>query len=128
MLDRIGRLMDGVRQVSNAIAHDLRTPITRARARLEDAALHAAHARATCAPRSSAPRPTSTASSRCSRRCCASPRSRPASRRSAFAGVDLAPLLADVAELYGAVAEERGQVAWRLDIAAERCRPTATAT
>ena len=38
MLDRIGRLMDGVRQVSNAIAHDLRTPITRARARLEEAA------------------------------------------------------------------------------------------
>jgi len=28
MLDRISRLMDGVRQVSNAIAHDLRTPIT----------------------------------------------------------------------------------------------------
>ena len=26
MLDRIARLMDGVRQVSNAIAHDLRTP------------------------------------------------------------------------------------------------------
>ena len=41
MLERIARLMDGVRQVSNAIAHDLRTPITRARARLEDAALHA---------------------------------------------------------------------------------------
>ena len=41
MLDRIGRLMDGVREVSNAIAHDLRTPITRARARLEDAAAHA---------------------------------------------------------------------------------------
>ena len=55
MLDRIGRLMDGVRQVSNAIAHDLRTPITRARARLEEAArnaessadLHAAIDRAT---------------------------------------------------------------------------------
>ena len=30
------------------------------------------------------------------------------SRRSAFAPLDLAPLLADVAELYGAVAEERG--------------------
>lgn len=39
MLDRVARLMDGVKQVSNAIAHDLRTPITRARARLEDAAL-----------------------------------------------------------------------------------------
>ena len=38
MLDRIARLMEGVRQVSNAIAHDLRTPITRARARLEEAA------------------------------------------------------------------------------------------
>ena len=42
MLDRIARLMDGVRQVSNAIAHDLRTPITRARTRLEDASMHAA--------------------------------------------------------------------------------------
>ena len=42
MLERIGRLMDGVRQVSNSIAHDLRTPIARARARLEDAATHAA--------------------------------------------------------------------------------------
>ena len=41
MLDRMGRLMEGVREVSNAIAHDLRTPITRARARLEDAAVHA---------------------------------------------------------------------------------------
>ena len=41
MLDRMARLMEGVREVSNAIAHDLRTPITRARARLEDAALHA---------------------------------------------------------------------------------------
>ena len=37
MLERINRLMDGVKQVSNAIAHDLRTPIARARARLEDA-------------------------------------------------------------------------------------------
>src|SRR5207248_9212919 len=37
MLDRMERLMQGVRQVSNAIAHDLRTPITRARPRLEAA-------------------------------------------------------------------------------------------
>lgn len=41
MLDRIARLMDGVKQVSNSIAHDLRTPVARARARLEDSALHA---------------------------------------------------------------------------------------
>jgi signal transduction histidine kinase len=41
MLDRIEALMEGVRHVSNAIAHDLRTPLGRARARL-DRALQAA--------------------------------------------------------------------------------------
>jgi len=35
MLDRIGELMEGLRQVSNDIAHDLRTPLTRLRQRLE---------------------------------------------------------------------------------------------
>jgi signal transduction histidine kinase len=37
MLDRIEQLMNGVRHVSNAIAHDLRTPLSRVRARLDDA-------------------------------------------------------------------------------------------
>jgi signal transduction histidine kinase len=37
MLDRIEHLMDGVRHVSNAIAHDLRTPLARIRSRLEEA-------------------------------------------------------------------------------------------
>jgi signal transduction histidine kinase len=41
MLDRIESLMEGVRHVSNSIAHDLRTPVTRVRSRLERA-LHAA--------------------------------------------------------------------------------------
>jgi signal transduction histidine kinase len=35
MLDRINTLMEGLRQVSNDIAHDLRTPLTRLRQRLE---------------------------------------------------------------------------------------------
>ena len=35
MLDRIGALMDSLRQVSTDIAHDLRTPLTRLRSRLE---------------------------------------------------------------------------------------------
>jgi signal transduction histidine kinase len=39
MLDRIEDLMEGVRHVSNSIAHDLRTPLSRVRTRL-DAALH----------------------------------------------------------------------------------------
>jgi signal transduction histidine kinase len=37
MLDRIELLMEGVRHVSNSIAHDLRTPVTRVRSRLERA-------------------------------------------------------------------------------------------
>ena len=37
MLDRIEQLMNGVRHVSNAIAHDLRTPLARIRARLDEA-------------------------------------------------------------------------------------------
>jgi len=37
MLDRIEHLMEGVRHVSNAIAHDLRTPLGRIRSRLEEA-------------------------------------------------------------------------------------------
>ncbi|WP_419826106.1 sensor histidine kinase [Sphingomonas sp.] len=37
MLDRIGGLMDGLRQVSTDVAHDLRTPLTRLRQQLEAA-------------------------------------------------------------------------------------------
>ena len=35
MLDRITLLMESLRQVSNDVAHDLRTPLTRLRQRLE---------------------------------------------------------------------------------------------
>lgn len=40
MLDRIELLMEGIRNVSNAIAHDLRTPLSRIRGRLDDALRH----------------------------------------------------------------------------------------
>ena len=107
MLDRIARLMDGVRAVSNAIAHDLRTPITRARARLEDAALHAAGPEALEAAIERAIADLDgivgvfQALMRISE-------IEAGSRRSAFALFDLAPVLADMAELYGAVAEDKG--------------------
>lgn len=107
MLDRIARLMDGVRQVSNAIAHDLRTPITRARSRLEEAA---AHARAPDELHAAIERAIVDLDGivgifkgllRISE-------IEAGSRRSAFAPIDLAPMLADVGELYDAVAEEKG--------------------
>jgi signal transduction histidine kinase len=107
MLDRIGRLMEGVREVSNAIAHDLRTPITRARARLEDAALHASSAIELRAAieRATADLDGIVAVFQALLRIA---EIEAGSRRSAFDRVDLMPLLADVAELYGAVAEDRG--------------------
>ncbi len=107
MLDRIGRLMDGVRQVSNAIAHDLRTPITRARARLEDAALHAETAGELHAAIERATDDLDGivavfhALLRISE-------IEAGSRRSAFTRLDLSAILADVAEMYDPVAEERG--------------------
>jgi signal transduction histidine kinase len=107
MLERIARLMDGVRQVSNAIAHDLRTPITRARARLEDAAAHAnneADLRA-AVERAISDLDGVTAVFQALMRIA---EIEVGARRSAFADVDLGPLLADLAELYGAAAEDRG--------------------
>ncbi|MEA2789017.1 MAG: hypothetical protein QOG73_1423 [Acetobacteraceae bacterium] len=109
MLDRIGRLMDGVRQVSNAIAHDLRTPITRARTRLEDAALHA---ETPCDLRAAIERATLDLDGIVGifQALLRIAEIETGSRRSSFARFDLVPLLAEVAELYGAVAEERGIV------------------
>ncbi len=107
MLDRIARLMEGVREVSNAIAHDLRTPITRARTRLEDAALHAESAPELRAAieRATADLDGIVAVFQALLRIA---EIEAGSRRAAFARVDLAPLIDDVAELYGAVAEEKG--------------------
>ncbi len=115
MLERIARLMDGVRQVSNAIAHDLRTPITRARARLEDAVLHA---RSEGELRAGVERAVSdldnvTAVFHALMRIA---EIEVGARRSAFAEIDLGPLLADLAELYSAVAEEHGGLRLRLEV------------
>jgi signal transduction histidine kinase len=106
MLDRISRLMDGVRQVSNAIAHDLRTPITRARTRLEDALLHADTPEALRAAieRATADLDGIVAIFQALLRIA---EIEAGSRRSAFTRIDIAPLLAEVEELYGALAEER---------------------
>ncbi len=107
MLDRVAGLMDGVRQVSNAIAHDLRTPITRARARLEDAARSArdeADLRAAI-ERAQSDLDGIVAVFQALLRIA---EIEAGARRSAFARVDLGPLLFDLVELYTAAAEESG--------------------
>ncbi len=107
MLERIARLMDGVRQVSNSIAHDLRTPIARARARLEDAASHAAGEAELRAAleRAMADLDGVTSVFQALMRIA---EVEAGAQRSAFADMDISTLLADLAELYGAVAEEHG--------------------
>jgi len=107
MLDRIARLMDGVREVSNAIAHDLRTPITRARTRLEDAATHA---QGEDSLRAAIERATTDLDGVVSvfQALLRIAEIEAGARRSAFATFDLAPLLTDIADLYTAAAEDSG--------------------
>lgn len=106
MLDRITRLMDGVREVSNAIAHDLRTPITRARARLEDAA---SHARTEDELRGAIERATSELDGvvKVFQALLRIAEIEAGARRSAFASINLTPVLDDLSEFFEAVAEER---------------------
>lgn len=107
MLERISRLMDGVRQVSNAIAHDLRTPITRVRTRLEDASLRA-HSPEDM--RDAIERGTHDLDDivRVFEALLRIAEIEAGSRRAAFAPINLTPMLHDIDELYRAAAEECG--------------------
>jgi signal transduction histidine kinase len=108
MLDRIAHLMEGVRGVSDAIAHDLRTPIARARSRLEEAldssddpvALKGALERGIADLDNV---------TRVFQAVLRIAEVEAGARRAAFEPMDLVPLLADAADLYSATAEEKGQ-------------------
>jgi signal transduction histidine kinase len=114
MLDRIGTLMEGVRGVSDAIAHDLRTPIARARAKLEDALATMPEEEAGtpgCATLKAAVEQGISDLDNITRIFQALLRIAEAeagSRRAAFARFDLPQVLADAAEIYEATAEARG--------------------
>ncbi len=107
MLDRTARLMDGVRQVSNSIAHDLRTPIARARARLEDASIRAGGADELRAAVERAVIDLDGVAA-VFEALLRIAEIEAGARRSAFAPVDAAELLSDLGELYAAAAEEQG--------------------
>ncbi|MGV4876981.1 sensor histidine kinase [Acetobacter indonesiensis] len=105
MLDRIVRLMDGVRQVSNSMAHDLRTPITRARAQLEEASLTAKSEDELRRAIDKAVINLDNVTSICEA-ILRIAQIEAGARRSAFSEFDLVSALETVVELYEAVAEE----------------------
>ncbi|HWL80588.1 MAG TPA: HAMP domain-containing sensor histidine kinase [Roseomonas sp.] len=109
MLDRIAQLMDGVRGVSDAIAHDLRTPIARARNGLEEALLSDSDEPAVL--RGAIERGIADLDNvtRVFQAVLRIAEMEAGARRAAFAPFDLAQVLDDAAELYGASAEARGQ-------------------
>ena len=108
MLERIAQLMEGVRGVSDAIAHDLRTPITRARAKLEDALVTAQDEEAL---RAAVEQGIADLDGivRVFQAVLRIAEVEAGSRRAAFAATDLVPMMTDMAELYGAAAEARDQ-------------------
>lgn len=108
MLDRIAQLMEGVRGVSDAIAHDLRTPIARARAKLEET-LASARDEATLRAAIEQGIADLDGIARIFQAVLRIAEVEAGARRAAFQPTDLAPVLTDIAELYGASAEVRDQ-------------------
>lgn len=107
MLDGASQQMDNVRQTSNAIAHDLRAPIARARSQLEDAALYAHTEAELRTAINHAVEQLDHVTSICNALLRIA-QIEAGGRRSAFTRFDLVPALQDILELYAAVAEDRG--------------------
>ncbi|MCU0946548.1 MAG: ATP-binding protein [Rubritepida sp.] len=108
MLDRIAALMAGVRGVSDAIAHDLRTPIARARAKLEEALATATTEEALRAAIEEGIHDLDNIT-RIFRALLRIAEAEAGARRAAFAPLDLPEVLRDAAEFYEAMAESHGQ-------------------
>lgn len=107
MLDRIQHLMEGVAHVSNAIAHDLRTPLSRIRGRLDEASRPGrSHDHLITSARSAIEAIDDLTGVFDKLLQIAEAES--GARRQSFRPVPLAPLIANVVELYDAMAESKG--------------------
>lgn len=108
MLDRVQALMESLRQVSSDIAHDLRTPLSRLRQRLEGARreAHRIEDYETAVDQAIADADgilkTFAALLRIAQ-------IEAGTRKAAFSTVDLSGVFRSIMETYGAVAEDRGQ-------------------
>jgi signal transduction histidine kinase len=108
MLDRIQQLMGGLQQISNDIAHDLRTPLSRMRQRLE-LALRREHTVAGLQAAMESSMADSDAILHTFAALLRVAQIEAGTRRAGFETVALSTLLDDLVEAYVPVAEERGQ-------------------
>ena len=109
MLDRIAALMENVRQVTNDIAHDLRTPVTHLRHRLEHARLQAG-APADYDKALESAIATSDEILALFAALLRIAQIEGGARRASFSAVDLAELLRHLRDMFGPVADDAGHM------------------